>query len=476
MKKAFIAIFGLASICSAVIPSIVINDLVLSVSPSNTAILNLQLQKTDGLTYGNWENVGEPVRWEVPMTGTEYFRVQASGDETMKTYTPDNTTNLLRAVLWQYDRAEKLKALISSQQDFFQGSVTDFWNEWRSNIFNLATADSLGLAVWGKIIGIQRPKYTVPTIEEIGYWRGIQAYIGGDWENGFIEAGSNYPICTRISSGKPVFENTNKDAGNYTLIFETDRWIYYRETTAIYQQTSVNDWYWEGSWEAVSPETGTPSTPSPICGTTGLSYWDEISPKISGAGTTQVNGNLHFLALFFGIPAFYLDDPDFGNLFLDIDGKWTIWKDTGSGYESKYKATTVTDWPWEAEFEVTGGSYPSPSVSNFSYFSDDSYRKLLQSRLMMTRMTGSMKDINAYMAFLFSGKAITVTDNLDMTITYTFFYTPTDTENALIAIDGVLPRPAGVEAIIAFATGSEVFGLAGQRLGQLDLSSFAPES
>ena len=193
----------------------------------------------------------------------------------MKVYTPSNSSDLERAILWQYENADRLNALIQNQQAFYDENVTAFWDDYRDSIFDLDTADAFGLTVWGAILGVERPSYLV---------------------------------------------------------------------------------------------LGVPTT-----------------------------------------------------------------------------------------------------------FSDDQYRALLKARIMLTDMTGSMKDINGYIAYLFPDKPISVYDNLDMTVSYYFDFTPTAEESALIAIDGVLPRPAGVESISLITAVSETFGFAGQQLGQLDNSVFVDD-
>lgn len=196
----------------------------------------------------------------------------------MKIYTPDNTASLNEAILWQYENAERLKALILAQQTFFEDAVTTFWDDYLDNIFNISTADSFGLRMWGIILGIQRPSY---------------------------------------------------DVG------------------------------------------GTPTT-----------------------------------------------------------------------------------------------------------FSDEQYRLLLKSRVMLMRMNASSFDINKYLSFLFSGNPVFLYDNLDMTITYFFNYHLSDEDTAVLAIDGVLPRPTGVKAIVEFAVIDEplIFGFSGQQLGQLNRSVFEVET
>ena len=71
-----------------------------------------------------------------------------------------NAVNLLDCILWQYNKAEKLKALIQECQDEFDGNVEDFWNDFYTNIFNIDTANNFGLTVWGILLGVERPTYT----------------------------------------------------------------------------------------------------------------------------------------------------------------------------------------------------------------------------------------------------------------------------------------------------------------------------
>lgn len=72
----------------------------------------------------------------------------------------ENTANLLECLLWQYNKADRLKSLVEACQAEFDGNIKDFWDNFYTNIFNLDTANSFGLAVWGICLGIERPTYT----------------------------------------------------------------------------------------------------------------------------------------------------------------------------------------------------------------------------------------------------------------------------------------------------------------------------
>lgn len=67
-------------------------------------------------------------------------------------YELDTSTNITDNIIWQYDKAPKLIALINSEQQFFNNAVSSFFNNWYTNIFNLETANYFGLMVWAKIL------------------------------------------------------------------------------------------------------------------------------------------------------------------------------------------------------------------------------------------------------------------------------------------------------------------------------------
>lgn len=66
----------------------------------------------------------------------------------------DASVNLLKAILWQYDGAERLQSLLRSKQDWYDENQRDFWNAWYDNVFNPQTANDFGCGVWGHILGV----------------------------------------------------------------------------------------------------------------------------------------------------------------------------------------------------------------------------------------------------------------------------------------------------------------------------------
>lgn len=66
----------------------------------------------------------------------------------------DLNVNLLRSILWQYENAEGLKALVLGQQEWINENHTKFWSNWIRDVFNLKTANAFGLAVWARILNV----------------------------------------------------------------------------------------------------------------------------------------------------------------------------------------------------------------------------------------------------------------------------------------------------------------------------------
>ncbi len=64
------------------------------------------------------------------------------------------SVDLLRAVLWQYDDATNLQAILRARQAWYIENQQEFWQNWETDVFDLRTANSFGLAVWSIILGL----------------------------------------------------------------------------------------------------------------------------------------------------------------------------------------------------------------------------------------------------------------------------------------------------------------------------------
>ena len=64
----------------------------------------------------------------------------------------DFSINLMRALLWQYNDAARLEALIRQKQEWYNLNHSQFWANWVRDVFDLRTANDFGLDVWAVIL------------------------------------------------------------------------------------------------------------------------------------------------------------------------------------------------------------------------------------------------------------------------------------------------------------------------------------
>lgn len=85
--------------------------------------------------------------------------------------TIDYSVDLLKAILWQYNDAERLQKLLELKQQWYDENQTQFWQNWYDDVFNLDTANDFGLSVWSIILN-------VPLVAEEGSDNGTKAIFG----------------------------------------------------------------------------------------------------------------------------------------------------------------------------------------------------------------------------------------------------------------------------------------------------------
>ena len=110
------------------------------------------------------------------------------------------------------------------------------------------------------------------------------------------------------------------------------------------------------------------------------------------------------------------------------------------------EATTTTANPFNSQPFFTGAAL----TDNFN-LSDDLYRVLIFAKALSNISDGSIPSINKLLLSLFPGRGnCYVVDNGDMSLTYVFRFGLTPVELAIVAQSGILPKPVGVSASIAF--------------------------
>ena len=70
----------------------------------------------------------------------------------------DFSVDLLKAILWQYNEASNLQAILEAENQWYVTNQKEFWENWIRDVFDLRTANEFGLQVWSIILGL--PIYT----------------------------------------------------------------------------------------------------------------------------------------------------------------------------------------------------------------------------------------------------------------------------------------------------------------------------
>lgn len=80
-------------------------------------------------------------------------------------------------LLWQYSNAPNMRKIVENEQNFIDMAITQFQNEFDNDIFNLATCDTNGLDLWGRLLGIQRPVFQGEQLTDEQYRLLLQSRI-----------------------------------------------------------------------------------------------------------------------------------------------------------------------------------------------------------------------------------------------------------------------------------------------------------
>lgn len=102
----------------------------------------------------------------------------------------DYNVDLLKAVLWQYEEAGKLKTIIQKKQDWVSRVQAGFWSSWYRDVFNIDTANKFGLAVWGRILNISLGVDQPPQPAKISFGFGSNHANFNNGNFGVLSAGT----------------------------------------------------------------------------------------------------------------------------------------------------------------------------------------------------------------------------------------------------------------------------------------------
>lgn len=102
----------------------------------------------------------------------------------MNIQTFDFSVDLLKVILWHYNDAEKLQALLQQKQDWYTINQTEFWQNWYKDVFDLRTANDFGLSVWAIILEVPLIAQIAPSDENqpaFGFEENYQNFENGNF-------------------------------------------------------------------------------------------------------------------------------------------------------------------------------------------------------------------------------------------------------------------------------------------------------
>lgn len=115
------------------------------------------------------------------------------------------------------------------------------------------------------------------------------------------------------------------------------------------------------------------------------------------------------------------------------------------GFAEASDATSISP------FNSGGSLFSGGAITSNFALSDEAFRTLILAKALANITDGSIPSINQILLNLFPGRGnCYVTDGLDMSMTYTFQFSPalTPVEFAIVSQSGVLPRSTGVSATV----------------------------
>lgn len=104
----------------------------------------------------------------------------------------DFSVDLLKALLWQYNEATNLQALLAAKAAWYQANQTDFWENWRRDVFDLRTANEFGLAVWSIILN--QPLFVNKGPDDKPTWGFGEFYVNFTRGNFSSQSGSSHKL------------------------------------------------------------------------------------------------------------------------------------------------------------------------------------------------------------------------------------------------------------------------------------------
>ena len=99
----------------------------------------------------------------------------------------DFSVDLLEALLWQYNDAERLQGLLERKNAWHAEAHSAFWEDWYRDVFDLRTANDFRLSVWSIILDLPLFAPLPPGVDEDAW--GVEGFRKNFTYGNFVSSG-----------------------------------------------------------------------------------------------------------------------------------------------------------------------------------------------------------------------------------------------------------------------------------------------
>lgn len=127
--------------------------------------------------------------------------------------TPPNMS-ILQAMKWMQNNAPNIQSLMQQKSDWYAQFQTEFWSNWKANVFDIRTTNSFGIMVWCTILGVPSSLFGL-------YASGRTSWAFGPDRQNYVYSGSDPLLPDPNLIGGNFF-----GGGNTTILnIQEARWI-----------------------------------------------------------------------------------------------------------------------------------------------------------------------------------------------------------------------------------------------------------
>lgn len=134
----------------------------------------------------------------------------------------DFSVDLLQNILWEYNTAPNLQALLAAKQAWYDDNQTQFWTDWYTDVFNLNTCNDFGCVVWAIILGIPISVILAPVTSGKQPW-GFDTTNLTNFNDYNFTGNTSTPITLTTDEKRTILKLRYRQMTSRTTVPETNR-------------------------------------------------------------------------------------------------------------------------------------------------------------------------------------------------------------------------------------------------------------